>query len=95
MQNDKFEWDDAKAKTNAALHGVTFELASQSFSDPFALELLDDREDYGEERLIRLGMVEGTILSVVYTERSGRSRLISARFATRVEQDEYYKRASE
>jgi uncharacterized DUF497 family protein len=56
---------------------------------------LDDREDYGEERFIRLGRAEGTILAVAYTDRDGRTRLISARYATRVEQDDYYRRQSE
>jgi uncharacterized protein len=95
MQNDEFEWDDAKAKQNQAQHGVTFELATLTFRDPFAIELLDDREDYREERFIRLGRAEGAILAVAYTDRNGRTRLISARYATRVEQDDYYKRQSE
>jgi uncharacterized protein len=91
MQDDKFEWDDAKARQNLADHEVTFDRARLTFSDPFAIELLDDRENYGEERFVRLGMADGAILAVAYTERNGRWRLISARRATRVEQDHYFR----
>jgi hypothetical protein len=90
MIDDAFEWDDAKTEENYAKHGVDFETARQVFRDPFALERLDEREDYGEDRFILTGMAEGVILIVVYTERNGRSRLISARRATKHEQDEYF-----
>ena len=52
--------------------------------------MVDDREDYGEERLIMLGNVAGTLLFVAYTERDDRIRIISARRATRYEQEDYY-----
>jgi uncharacterized protein len=90
MAGDKFEWDKTKAAENYAKHGVSFELATAVFNDPFAVELLDDREDYGEDRLILIGLAEGAVLTVVYTERGGRIRIISARQATRREQDDYF-----
>ena len=52
MIDDEFEWDDDKAAANAEKHGVTFEQARSVFRDPFAIELLDDREDYSEDRYI-------------------------------------------
>ena len=55
----EFEWDEAKAEANWRAHGVSFELARTVFSDPFAVERLDDREDYGEERFVIVGMAEG------------------------------------
>ena len=65
------------------------------FKDPFAIELVDDREDYGETRFITLGMAEGQVLLyVAYTEREDRIRLISARRATQHEQDEYFRQNS-
>ena len=71
-------------------HGVSFELAKTVFSDPFGVERLDDREDYGEERFVLIGMAEGNVvLFVAYTEREGRMRIISARRATQNEQDDY------
>jgi uncharacterized DUF497 family protein len=39
------------------------------FSDPFGIGECDDRNDYGEDRFTRIGMVEGTLLFVSYTER--------------------------
>jgi len=86
-----FEWDDGKAAANFRKHGVTFEQAAYAFRDPFALEWIDVRDVYGEERVILLGMSGGQILSVVYTERGETIRLISARRATKYEKDNYYR----
>jgi uncharacterized DUF497 family protein len=90
MQDDDFEWDDDKAAQNFAKHGVTFERARFVFNDPFGVGEYDDRRDYGEERFTRVGMVENAILFVAYTERENRIRVISARRATKDEQDDYY-----
>jgi hypothetical protein len=88
----EFEWDDAKAKTNLNSHGVSFSLAKSVFRDVFAVEFVDDRED-GEERFVTIGMADGEVLlSVVYTERAERIRIISARRATQNEQDEYFEK---
>jgi uncharacterized DUF497 family protein len=87
----EFEWDEAKADDNLRKHGVSFEFAATAFRDPFGIEWIDDREAYGEVRTIPLGMADGTVLVVVYTERESRIRLISARRATRYEQDRYYR----
>ena len=88
----KFEWHDAKAAVNLKAHGVSFELASSVFNDPFAIERLDDRHDYGEERFLLIGMSEvNVLLFVAYTEREGRVRIISARRATQYEQDDYFR----
>ena len=94
MQDDQFEWDDAKAADNYAKHGVRFATARRVFKDPFFLERLDTREAYDEERLVAIGMVDGELLVTVYTERSKRTRLISARRATKHEQDDYFKRST-
>jgi len=71
---------------------VRFELATTVFRDPFAIEWIDDREEYGEERFVMLGMAEGQVLLyVAYTERANRIRIISARRATQIEQDYYFR----
>jgi uncharacterized DUF497 family protein len=88
MQDEQFEWDDAKAADNWRNHGVTFDKAVKTFADPFAVEWIDEREDYGEERRNLLGMCDGVILHVTYTERGERIRRISARWAERYEQDD-------
>jgi len=65
-----FEWDEGKAIENFRKHAVTFEMARDVFKDPFAVDRLDDREEYGEDRYIVIGMVEGRLLFVVYTVRN-------------------------
>ena len=62
------------------------------FDDPMAFEKIDEREDYGEERINLIGMCNGIILHVTYTERGERIRLISARKAKRYERDDYYRK---
>lgn len=86
-----FEWDNAKAAANFRKHGVTFEQAAYAFRDPFGVEWIDEKTSYGEDRVILLGMSGGQILSVVYTERNERIRIISARRATKHEKDKYYR----
>ena len=91
----EFEWNEAKARANLRSHGVSFELARTVFRDPFAIERLDDRKDYGEPRFVIIGMAEGRVLlSVAYTERGEKIRIISARRATHYEQDDYFKQNS-
>src|SRR5262249_45700678 len=88
----EFEWHDSKAEANFRDHGVSFELATTVFRDPFAVERLDDRGDYGEQRFVIIGMAEGGVLLLVaYTESEGSIRLISARRVTRHEQDDYFR----
>jgi putative transcriptional regulator len=63
----EFEWHEAKAEANLQAHGVSFELATAVFKDPFAIERLDDREDYGEERFLLIGMADEQLLLFVAT----------------------------
>ena len=90
MQSDRFEWDDEKAAENYSRHGVSFETAMSVFRDPIAVERLDDREEYGEERFVLIGMAGDLVLFVAYADRGERIRLISARRATRHEEDDYF-----
>jgi hypothetical protein len=91
MLDDAFEWDDDKAAANWRDHGVTFDQAVKAFRDPFAIEKIDDRENYGEERVNLIGMCDGVPLHLTYTERGTRTRIISARRAERHEQEDYYR----
>jgi uncharacterized DUF497 family protein len=90
MNDDAFEWDAAKAADNYRNHGVTFDLAKRVFADPFAIDRLDDREDYGEHRFVILGMVDGRLLFVAYTIRNDTIRIISARGAEPHEKRKYH-----
>lgn len=88
----KFEWDPAKATANWGKHGVrALNCAKQCSKNPFAAEFVDDREDYGEKRFVIIDMAQGRVLlTVAYTERDDRIRLISAWRATQYEQGEYF-----
>lgn len=90
MQDERFEWSDAKARANLRKHGVSFEVARRVFDDPAGIDEIDDREDYGEDRYTVVGMVGRLLLTVAYIERDERTRIISARKATRHEQGCYY-----
>ena len=94
MNADDFEWDDAKADANLTRHGVSFEQARKAFDDPFAIDFVDDREDYGEPRLILLAMVESRLLVVAYTLRNDKVRIISAREAEPHERRRYHEENS-
>jgi len=88
MRDDRFEWDDRKAASNLVKHKVSFEGARRVFDDPYAFEELDDDAD--EERWLKVGIARDILLAVVYTERNGRVRIISARKADSDEQDRYF-----
>jgi uncharacterized DUF497 family protein len=90
----EFEWDDDKASVNWREHGVAFHEAIQAFRDLFAVEQMEGRQDYGEDRINLVGMCDGALIHVTYTERGGRIRIISARRAEKHEQDDYYRENS-
>ena len=89
MQSDEFEWDDAKAAANLRKHKINFRAASRVFDDPLVLIEQDLAEDYGEDRLLAVGRVEGLLITVAFTERGECVRIISARKASNDEQRTY------
>ena len=91
MNDDDFEWDARKGAINLSRHKISFEVARYVFDDPAAIEELDDREHYGEDRFNITGVVGGRVLVITYTIRS-RIRLISARMATSHEQRRYHEK---
>lgn len=85
-----FEWDRKKAESNARKHAVTFDEAATAFGDPLALLMSDPDHSLAEERYTLLGMSnQQRLLVVSFVERSPRTRLISARRATRRERRRY------
>lgn len=85
-----FEWDGKKAESNVRKHDVTFDEACTAFQDSLALLMPDPDHSVGEERYIVLGMSNRSRLLVVsFAERLPRTRLISARRATRQERKLY------
>jgi uncharacterized DUF497 family protein len=87
----RYDWDDAKAAANLRQHGVDFADAIAALEDANRLEQIDTRFEYGEERIQVIGMARGAVLFVIVTLRDEDiCRIISARKATRHEQDRYY-----
>ncbi|MGH7126671.1 MAG: BrnT family toxin [Stellaceae bacterium] len=85
----KFEWDEEKAALNLGKHGLDFEFAKLIFAGP-VLEGPDNRQDYGEARLVAIGTVDGFEIVVVFTWREEARRLISARRANAKERKAYH-----
>jgi uncharacterized DUF497 family protein len=81
MNDEDFEWDNAKAVLNWRNHAITLEMARPAFSDAFAVEWVDTRHGDTAERFNMLAMVESRLLHVTYTVRNDRIRIISARQA--------------
>lgn len=84
-----FEWDDVKNQINYDKHGICFEDACQIFAS-LVFQTQDTRFDYGEERYIALGDLNGLIITVVFTCRDEIVRLISARVASKGERGIYH-----
>jgi uncharacterized DUF497 family protein len=72
-----FEWDDAKSDETYRSRGLDFEFASHVFDGSF-LEREDLRRDYGEARFVVIGVVDGRLITVVWTPRWSRRRIVAA-----------------
>ncbi|HYP32883.1 MAG TPA: BrnT family toxin [Burkholderiaceae bacterium] len=87
--NVGFDWSDAKRASNIERHGLDFVDAERVFSGlTFTFE--DDRFDYGEQRFVTLGLLDGVRVSLVHTETSHEIRVISFRKATAREARIYF-----
>jgi hypothetical protein len=86
----KFEWDDAKRKSNIKKHGFDFVDAEKVFNGA-TFTINDDRFDYGKNRYITLGMSEGIVIVITHLEEDELIRIISIRKATKNEQKIYFK----
>jgi uncharacterized DUF497 family protein len=89
----RFSWDPRKSAANLAARGFDFEFASMIF-DQATLERADDRRDYGERRVLAIGVAQGLHLPVAYTDRAPpggeiERRIISARRSNRRERKAY------
>jgi len=86
----RFEWDENKAATNLAKHGVSFEEAATVFGDLLS-DTFDDPDHSAEERrFVIIGMSERSrMLIVAHTDDGDIVRLISAREPTRGEREFY------
>lgn len=87
----RYEWDEAKSRVNFTKHGLSFDDAELVFSGP-CVTFVDDRFDYGEERLITLGLLAGRLVVIAHAPREAGTRIISMRKGNRREQEIYKKR---
>ena len=91
----RFEWDEAKSETNLQDRGFDFAFATLIFESA-TVEVEDRRKDYGERRVVAIGVADGLHLTVVYTDREAPNgqvirRIISARRSSRHERKIYEK----
>jgi uncharacterized protein len=84
-----FDWDPRKNASNTRKHDISFEEGSAVFDDPRRIEWISSDPADDEERYTTIGRVKTRILAVVYTERGGIIRLISARRASKDERRQY------
>ena len=85
-----FNFDPAKARSNLRKHGVSFAHAEQALRDELAFTV-EDPDAVGEQRFVTLGMdALGRVLVVVHTQREERTRVSSARKASRGESEQYH-----
>ena len=87
-----FEWDERKRRINLHQHGVDFAECGAVFRGP-VLTMLDDRGDYGETRLLTLGLLRDRVIVVAHTEDNWIVRIISMRTATAHEEADYFETA--
>lgn len=82
----EFEWLEEKNQANVRKHAIQFQDAVRIFDqDPLIL-----RSPRGEElRWKAIELLEGSAIAVIFTERAGRRRIISARPASRSERRSY------
>ncbi|NNM80286.1 MAG: BrnT family toxin [Gallionella sp.] len=86
----QFEADPVKAAQNLKKHKVSFEEAASVFGDAMTLTFADPDHSVGEARWLMFGLSsKGRVLTVIYTERRGKVRLVSARTATKHERKIY------
>jgi uncharacterized protein len=85
----QFEWDESKRISNIRKHGIDFFDIPKMFERSI-ITIEDDRFDYGEERFVTFGLLQGRVVAIVHTESEDYIRIISARKATKYEQKTYF-----
>lgn len=83
-----FDWNENKRREVYKQHGIDILEAALIFENP-VLTKQDKRRDYGEVRLISLGMVDDEAYIVIHTEHDGVTRLITAWKGGRRERETY------
>lgn len=91
MTSLRFEWDDAKSRSNRRKHGISFEEARTAFLDENARVIPDPDHSDDEERFVLLGLsISLRVLLICHCYRKDEViRIISARKADRDELKQY------
>jgi uncharacterized DUF497 family protein len=84
-----FEWDETKRLANLAKHNFNFADVGPAFIDPFRILCPVKGRSFIEDRWAVIGVIDGQAMHIVFTMRSGRIRLISARRAHEKERKLY------
>lgn len=87
-----FEWDEEKNTKNKKKHGISFEEAQTVFEDEYAILFDDPDHSEEEDRFLIIGMTDRKgicIVSHCYHGEDEKIRIISARKATKTEQNVY------
>ncbi|MEM7722705.1 MAG: BrnT family toxin [Pseudomonadota bacterium] len=84
----EFEWDEAKRVSNRAAHSVDFELIADVDWET-ARYIPDNRQDYGEGRILAYAVIGDRLHAIVFTIRKTGIRIISMRRANNREIDRY------
>ena len=87
----EYEWDENKRTANIAKHNVDF-VDAEKFDWSSAIETIDDRFNYNEERWVALGVIDERLHVLTYTIRDENIRLISLRKANKREREYYEKK---
>lgn len=80
IKRSDFEWDSSKEKLNREKHGVSFSLAQLAFLDHNRVILEDKEHSNDEKRHYCLGRVAGGIMTVRFTYRKNKIRIIGTGF---------------
>ena len=83
-----FEWDEEKRQKNLKKHGIDFVKAKEIWQSP-VLEIPSPQTQHGEPRFLAIGKINEFCITVIYTSRKDKKRLISARKARKYEQEDY------
>ena len=94
MEDVEFEWDQHNVEKNWKKHQVEFTECEEVFFGEGLKLLPDEHHSVSEKRFLALGKTKaGRHLFVVFTERRGKIRVISARDMDRRERKDYYEKA--
>jgi uncharacterized DUF497 family protein len=77
-RDDHFEWDEAKSAERLRRSGFDFHAARRVFDSDRYVERFDEGHSGEEDRCIVTGTLNGEFVSVVYTVRGSRKRILSA-----------------